>query len=152
MQTSTSIQSLSIKSMQPLSEHVASSTDFVAWLYPQAPKGTLRCNQKDLVDFPAGMTLRITTKHYPRVRNSRQNSLQKSRASNSLRLCPAGSPLSIPGGSKSMVKYGAGLLNITSGGQTSQIKMPLDAMVSTVMDSILQHCCSIYWQYAGWRE
>ncbi len=58
MQTSTSIQSLSIKSLQPLSEHIASTTDFVAWLYPQAPKGTLRCNQKDLVDFPAGVTLR----------------------------------------------------------------------------------------------
>lgn len=57
MQTSTSIQSLSIKSLQPLSEHIASTTDFVAWLYPQAPKGTLRCKQKDLVDFPAGMTL-----------------------------------------------------------------------------------------------
>lgn len=55
MQTSTSIQSLSIKSLQPLSEHIASTTDFVAWLYPQAPKGTLRCNQRDLVDFPAGM-------------------------------------------------------------------------------------------------
>lgn len=28
-----------------------------------------------------------------------------------------------------MVKYEAGLLNVTSGGQTSQIKMPLDATV-----------------------
>ncbi|BDA51523.1 hypothetical protein COCOBI_19-0790 [Coccomyxa sp. Obi] len=101
MQTSTSIQSLSIKSLQPLSEHIASTTDFVAWLYPQAPKGTLRCNQRDLVDFPAG------------------------------------SPLSIPGGSKSMVQYGAGLLNVTSGGQTSQIKMPLDATVEACRSGML---------------
>lgn len=41
----------------------------------------------------------------------------------------AGAPLSIPGGSRSMVVYGDGYLNVTSGGQTSQIPMPLDATV-----------------------
>lgn len=49
----------------------------------------------------------------------------------------AGSPLSIPGGSRSMVVYGDGSLNVTSGGQTSQIPMPLDSTVGTISISFV---------------
>ncbi|KAK9918667.1 hypothetical protein WJX75_005803 [Coccomyxa subellipsoidea] len=101
MQTSTSVQSLSIRNLQPLSEHIASATDFVAWLYPQAPKGTQRCSPKGLVDFSPG------------------------------------APLSIPGGSRSMVVYGDGYLNVTSGGQTSQIPIPLDSTVEACRSGML---------------
>ena len=59
MHTTTSVQSLSVKSMQPISEHQSSSTSFVAWLYPEAPKGTMRCNPKTTVPFPQGDHQRI---------------------------------------------------------------------------------------------
>jgi hypothetical protein len=58
MHTSTSVQSLSVKSMEPVSEHIQSTTDFVAWLYPHAPKGTLRCDPAARVDLAAGETSR----------------------------------------------------------------------------------------------
>ena len=54
MHTTTSVQSLSVKSMQPIAERQSSSTSFVAWLYPQAPKGTMRCAPKTTVPFTQG--------------------------------------------------------------------------------------------------
>ena len=42
--------------MQPISEHQASSTSFVAWLYPQAPKGTMLCSPKTTVAFAQGIS------------------------------------------------------------------------------------------------
>ena len=52
--TQTAVQSLGIRSMQPLSQHIASATDFVAWIYPRAPKGTQRCNSRTAVHFTPG--------------------------------------------------------------------------------------------------
>ena len=43
----------------------------------------------------------------------------------------AGAPLSIPGSSGTSVVYGGGLLNVTSGGQTSTLPMPAGSQVQS---------------------
>ena len=66
--------------MQPISEHQASSTSFVAWLYPQAPKGTMRCNPKTTVAFTQGESAS------PHVRGMLPDSVQPLRYIGLLRL------------------------------------------------------------------
>ena len=53
MQATERIKSLDIKSLDTVSERDAKSTDFVAWWYPQAPKGA-GCTAQNSVQLSPG--------------------------------------------------------------------------------------------------
>ena len=53
MQSTERIKSLNIKSLDTVSERDATSTDFVGWWYPQAPKGA-GCTAQNSVQLSPG--------------------------------------------------------------------------------------------------
>lgn len=53
MQSTERIKSLDIKSLDTVSERDAKSTDFVAWWYPEAPKGA-GCTAQNSVQLSPG--------------------------------------------------------------------------------------------------